>query len=98
MSSNMEKELVQEFIKVISKLINKELDKRKFAQYRSAKVDSINSDGSINIKIPPSETVIHNLLNKTGETLSVNDDVSLLLKDGTMSTALVAFKNKTNLG
>lgn len=93
----MDKELAQEFIKIISKLIDKEISKRKFAQYKSAKVVSINNDGSVNIKIPPSETVIHNLLNKTGETLSANDDVSLLLKDGTMSTALVAFKNKTNL-
>ncbi len=93
----MDKELAQEFIQIMSKLINKELNKRKFAQYKSAKVVSVNSNGSVNIKIPPSETVIHNLLNKTGETLSVNDDVSLLLKDGTMSTALVAFKNKTNL-
>lgn len=93
----MEKELVKEFIQIMSRLINKELSKKKFAQYKSAKVVSINKDGSVNIKIPPSETIIHNLLNKTGETLSVNDDVSLLLKDGTMSTALVAFKNKTNL-
>lgn len=93
----MEKELAQEFIQVMSKLINKEISKRKFAQYKSAKVVSINKDGSVNIKIPPSETIIHNLLNKSGETLSENDDVSLLLKDGTMSTALVAFKNKTNL-
>ena len=93
----MEKELVKEFIQIMSRLINKELSKKKFAQYKSAKVVSINKDGSVNIKIPPSETIIHNLLYKTGETLSVNDDVSLLLKDGTMSTALVAFKNKTNL-
>ncbi len=93
----MEKELVQEFIQIMSKLIEKELNKKKFARYKSAKVESINSNGSVNVKIPPSETVIHNLLNKTGETLSENDDVSLLLKDGTMSTALVAFKNKTNL-
>lgn len=93
----MDKELAQEFIQVMSKLIDKELSKRRFAQYKSAKVVSINEDGSANIKIPPSETIIHNLLNKTGETLSENDDVSLLLKDGTMSTALIAFKNKTNL-
>lgn len=92
----MEKELAQEFLQVMSKLIDKELSKRKFAQYKSAKVVSINKDGSVNIKIPPNETIIHNLLNKTGETLSANDDVSLLLKDGTMSTALIAFKNKTN--
>ena len=93
----MEKELVQEFVQVMLKLVNKELIKRKFAQYKSAKVVSINEDGSVNIKIPPNETIIHNLLNKTGEALSENDDVSLLLKDGTMSTALVVFKNKTNL-
>lgn len=93
----MDKDLAQEFINIMSKLIDKELSKRKYAKYKSAKVVSINNDGSVNIKIPPSETIIHNLLNKTGETLSVNDDVSLLLKDGTMSTALVAFKNKTNL-
>ena len=92
----MEKDLAQEFIQVMEKLIDKTLNKRKFAQYKSAKVVSVNANGSVNIKIPPSETVIHNLLNKTGETLSANDDVSLLLKDGTMSTALVAFKNKTN--
>lgn len=93
----MEKELVQEFIQIMSKLIEKELNKKKFARYKSAKVESINANGSVNVKIPPSETIIHNLLNKTGETLSENDDVSLLLKDGTMSTALVAFKNKTNV-
>lgn len=93
----MEKELVQEFVQVMLKLLNKELTRKKFAQYKSAKVVSINTNGSVNIKIPPSETIIHNILNKTGETLSENDDVSLLLKDGTMSTALVAFKNKTNL-
>ena len=93
----MEKDLAKEFVQVISKLINKELSKKKFAQYKSAKVVSVNLDGSVNIKIPPSDTIIHNLLNKTGETLSENDDVSLLLKDGIMSTALIAFKNKTNL-
>lgn len=93
----MEKELVQEFIQIMSKLIEKELNKKKFARYKSAKVESINPNGSVNVKIPPSETIIHNLLNKTGEILSENDDVSLLLKDGTMSTALVAFKNKTNV-
>ena len=93
----MEKELAKEFTQIMSKLINKELAKKKFARYKSAKVVSVNLDGSINIKILPSETTIHNLLYKTGETLSENDDVSLLLKDGTMSTALVAFKNKTNL-
>ena len=58
----MDKELAQEFIKIMSKLIDKELSKRKFAQYKSAKVVSINNNGSVNIKIPPSETIIHNLL------------------------------------
>lgn len=91
----MNKDDAKPFAKIIEKMIEKKIKKMKIPNTRVAQVDSINLDKTVNIIIPPSETTIHNLINKTGETLSIGDSVFLLLIDGTMSNAVVWLKRKS---
>ena len=43
----------------------------------SAIVESVNADGTVNVKLPMEEEVIQNLKNKTNQTLSAGDEVYL---------------------
>lgn len=92
----MDKKLAKPLVNIIEKIVSKVIKKMKIPSTRVAVVDSINSDKTINVTIPPSNTVIHNFKNKTEETLSKGDGVFLLLIDGSMSNAIVWFKKGGN--
>lgn len=94
---NFDTENVKIFKKVLDNAVDTRLQNYGITSYMSAIVHSINEDGSINVVLPPNTTIINNLLNKTGEVLSIDDSVELCTKNGKLSNAWVALKHGTNV-
>lgn len=71
----------KEFKGVIEDIVETRMTKKGITKYVSAIVKKVNSDGSVNVYLPPdTEKVISNVLNKTGESLTVGDSVELCTK------------------
>lgn len=88
---------VNDFKKVIEDIVDVKINQRGITKYISAKVQSVNADGSANVYLPPDNTnVISNVLNKTGQKLEVGDSVELCTKNGKVNNSWIAVKHKTN--
>lgn len=89
----------KEFKGVIEDIVETRITKKGITKYVSAIVKKVNSDGSVNVYLPPDiEKVISNVINKTGESLAIGDSVELCTKNGKTSNAWVSVKHGTNLG
>lgn len=94
----MNKDEAKVFKGVIEDIVNAQLAKYGITKYISAIVQSINSNGTVNVYIPPDETqTVSSLLNKTGEILNVGDSVEICTKNGKMNNAWIALKHGTNV-
>lgn len=85
---------VYSFKKVIDDIVNANLANKGIVKYISAKVVSVNSNGTINVYIPPDNSnIVNGLANKSGEILAIGDSVELCTKNGSLKNAWVAVKH-----
>lgn len=95
---NFDTENVKVFKEVLDSVVDTCLQKKGITSYIASKVTSVNENGTINAYILPDETkVVSNLLNKTGESLSVGDSIEICTKNGKLSNAWVSLKHGTNV-
>lgn len=82
--------LIEEKVRLI---LNKELKSSGFVKSWLATVDSVNLDGTVNVKLPADDTtVLNNKINKTGEVLIANDEVFLFSPYGRLDNSYVVWK------
>lgn len=87
----------KEFKGVIEDIVDARISKKGITKFVSAVVKTVNSNGSVDVYLPPdTEKIISGVLNKTGENLSVGDSVELCTKNGKTSNAWVSVKHGTN--
>lgn len=87
----------KEFKDVIEDIVDARISKKGITKFVSAVVKTVNSDGSVDVYLPPdTEKIVSGVLNKTGEKLSVGDSVELCTKNGKTSNAWVSVKHGTN--
>lgn len=87
----------KEFKGVIEDIVDARISKKGITKFVSAVVKTVNSDGSVDVYLPPdTEKIVSGVLNKTGERLSVGDSVELCTKNGKTSNAWVSVKHGTN--
>ena len=85
------------FKNIVEKIVDVRLQKKGITSFVAAKVTAVNSDGTVNVVIPPdNKRYVNNILNKTNEVLSVGDSVELSTKNGKLSNAWVAVKHGKN--
>ena len=94
MNGSNQKNSVYNFKKVIDDIVDTNLINKGITKYISAKVVSINSNGTVNVYIPPDTTnKINGLANKSGEILFSGDSVELCAKNGSVKNSWVAVKH-----
>lgn len=87
----------KEFKGVIEDIVDARISKKGITKFVSAVVKTVNSNGSVDVYLPPdTEKIVSGVLNKTGEKLSVGDSVELCAKNGKTSNAWVSVKHGTN--
>jgi len=87
----------KEFKGVIEDIVDARMSKKGITKFVSAVVKTVNSNGSVDVYLPPdTEKIVSGVLNKTGEQLSVGDSVELCTKNGKTSNAWVSVKHGTN--
>lgn len=87
----------KEFKDVIEDIVDARISKKGITKFVSAVVKTVNSNGSVDVYLPPdTEKIVSGVLNKTGEKLSVGDSVELCTKNGKTSNAWVSVKHGTN--
>lgn len=87
----------KEFKGVIEDIVDARISKKGITKFVSAVVKTVNSNGSVDVYLPPdTEKIVSGVLNKTGENLSVGDSVELCTKNGKTSNAWVSVKHGTN--
>lgn len=72
-------------------ILDRELHKRNYVQSWVCIVDSVNGDGTVNVRRPNDTTVLTNKKNFTGVTLSAGNEVYLFSPYG-ISNSFVAIK------
>lgn len=88
---------VYSFKKVIDDIINANLANKGMVKYVSAKVVGVNSNGTVNVYIPPDNSnIVNGLANKSGEILATGDSVELCTKNGSLKNAWIAVKHGIN--
>ena len=94
MNGSNQKNSVYNFKKVIDDIVDTNLINKGITKYISAKVVSINSNGTVNVYIPPDTTnKINGLANKSGEILFSGDSVELCAKNGSVKNSWIAVKH-----
>lgn len=89
----------KEFKGVIEDIVDARISKKGITKFVSAVVKTVNSDGSVDVYLPPdTEKIVSGVLNKTCERLSVGDSVELCTKNGKTSNTWVSVKHGTNVG
>lgn len=85
---------IYNFKKVIDDIIDVNLINKGIVKYIAAKVVSVNSNGTVNVYIPPDNSnVVNGLANKTGESLVPGDSVELCAKNGSIKNSWIAVKH-----
>lgn len=81
------------FIDYIRQIINQEINKQNFIKTYSGTVISVSIDGKrATVRLTGSDEDIPNLLNKTGETLSVDDNVFLFAMNNNFSNLVIGMR------
>ena len=87
----------KEFKGVIEDIVDARISKKGITKFVSAVVKTVNSNGSVDVYLPPdTEKIVSGVLNKTGENLSVGDSVELCNKNKKTNNAWVSVKHGTN--
>lgn len=85
---------IYNFKKVIDDIIDVNLINKGIVKYIAAKVVSVNSNGTVNVYIPPDNSnIVNGLANKTGESLLPGDSVELCAKNGSIKNSWIAVKH-----
>ena len=85
---------IYNFKKVIDDIIDANLINKGIVKYIAAKVVSVNSNGTVNVYIPPDNSnIVNGLANKTGESLLPGDSVELCAKNGSIKNSWIAVKH-----
>lgn len=85
---------IESFKKVIEDIVDARLQKYGITSFIAAIVTQVNSDGTVNVTIPPDNSrFVNNVLNKSNESLSPGDSVELCTKNGRLSNSWVAIKH-----
>ena len=85
---------IESFKKVIEDIVDARLQKYGITSFIAAIVTQVNSDGTVNVTIPPDNSrFVNNVLNKSNEFLSPGDSVELCTKNGRLSNSWVAIKH-----
>ena len=85
---------IYNFKKVIDDIIDVNLINKGIVKYIAAKVVSVNSNGTVNVYIPPDNSnIVNGLANKTGESLMPGDSVELCAKNGSIKNSWIAVKH-----
>lgn len=85
---------IYNFKKVIDDIIDVNLINKGIVKYIAAKVVSVNSNGTVNVYIPPDNSnIVNGLANKTGESLVPGDSVELCAKNGSIKNSWIAVKH-----
>lgn len=81
------------FIDYIRQIVNQEINKQNFINTYSGTVISVSTDGKrATVRLAGSDEDIPNLLNKTGETLSANDNVFLFAMNNNFSNLVIGMR------
>lgn len=76
--------LVTQFLSQINTAIDYKLNS--LSQIKSAVVHSVNQDGTVNIYIPPSQTIYHNIQNQSiYRNLKSGDNIKVIVENGSLS-------------
>lgn len=76
--------IVKTFFQQISNMVDSKI--QKLTQVKSATVHSINTDGTVNIQIPPDTTVYHNIQNQSiYQDLHIGDNVKIIKEGNSLS-------------
>lgn len=79
-----ESKLVQNFLKQINKVVDYKLNK--LTQVKSAIVYSVNQNGTVNLIIPPDDTIYHNIQNQSiYQNLKPGDNVKIIKENNSSS-------------
>lgn len=81
---------IKYLMKLIAKVCEEQMNKQDCIT--SGVVDSVNSDGSVNLHIPPDSTVFTNISNQCSFGLSPGDTVKLIKEKGRASNMWVIAK------
>lgn len=85
---------IESFKKVIEDIVDARSQKYGITSFIAAIVTQVNSDGTVNVTIPPDNSrFVNNVLNKSNEFLSPGDSVELCTKNGRLSNSWVAIKH-----
>ena len=85
---------IESFKKVIEDIVDARLQKYGITSFIAAIVTHVNSDGTVNVTIPPDNSrFVNNVLNKSNDSLSSGDSVELCTKTGRLSNSWVAIKH-----
>lgn len=91
---NFDARQLEEFKKVIEDIVDARLASYGITSFVAAIVTQVNSDGTVNVTIPPDNArKVNNVLNKSTASLSVGDSVELCTKNGRLSNSWVALKH-----
>lgn len=91
---NFDLEILPQFKATIEDIVKSEINKAGITNYISAVVYNTNTNGTIDVYLPPNKKdTITGLLNKSGELLKIGDSVEIVTKNGSLSNAWIALKH-----
>ena len=91
---NFDLEILPQFKATIEDIVKSEINKAGITNYISAIVYNTNTNGTIDVYLPPNKKdTITGLLNKSGELLKIGDSVEIVTKNGSLSNAWIALKH-----
>lgn len=90
---------LNQLIDIIKTIVKKEIkDAMQNVEFViTGTVSEVNNDGTVNVDLPGEQGTYTNMLNQTGQVLSVGDVVILKGKGGNFGNGYVSMKNGTNL-
>ena len=96
MTNDVNESIIKNLFKQITKVIDYKINS--LTQVKSAIVDSVNPDGTVNIKIPPDSTVYTRVLNQSiYQTLQPGDSVKIIKQDNNLSNMWIIGKHNSPL-
>lgn len=88
------KEDYDELVNIIETICKKVIKEMNIATYQAAKVHSVNSDGTYNLRLPGDGSIISGRINMLSSNLSQGDSVFLCCKGGNLSNSWIAAKHR----
>lgn len=89
---SIKNEETSEFIDLVRTIVKQELNKLNIEYVYTGIINSINQNNTYDVEIPQMG-VCHDLINKTGEALTVGDAVLIRTKNKNFGNAYIGIKN-----